>query len=409
MARLLGSRAYGEFGIIQSTIGMVGTFAGLGLGVTATKHIAELRETDAVRAGRILTLSFVAALVSGVALSVTLWLCAPWLASHSLNAPHLTPALRMGCAILLLGALNGAQAGALAGFESFRQMAFVNVATAVLSVPVLVVFSARWGVVGAVASQALYMAATWVLNHMALRHSARRNGISVIAKGAGKEWPILWHYSLPAMLGSIVVGPVNWACAAMLVNQTHGYEQMGLFSAATQWRAAILFIPTVVGQVALPLLANMLGRRNADGYISVLKLQITTNAAVSLLVVLPIVVMASPIMRAYGAEYHRGVTPLRLLAASAVLMSVNNVVGSAIASHGRMWLGVSFNAAWAVVLLVAASLMLQRGMGATGLAVATLLAYALHTGWQGAFVWMTLKRGRLAPGEVEAKGASSRG
>ncbi len=53
VARLVGITAFGEFTIIQSTVGLFGTFAGLGLGITATKYVAELRETDRIRCGRV--------------------------------------------------------------------------------------------------------------------------------------------------------------------------------------------------------------------------------------------------------------------------------------------------------------------------------------------------------------------
>src|ERR1022692_3038167 len=42
--------------MIQSTVGMLGIFAGLGLGITATKYVAELRSHDPERAGRIIAL-----------------------------------------------------------------------------------------------------------------------------------------------------------------------------------------------------------------------------------------------------------------------------------------------------------------------------------------------------------------
>jgi O-antigen/teichoic acid export membrane protein len=57
VARMLRKTAYGELGMIQSTVGMLGTFAGFGLGLTATKHVAEYRRTDPERAGRIIGLS----------------------------------------------------------------------------------------------------------------------------------------------------------------------------------------------------------------------------------------------------------------------------------------------------------------------------------------------------------------
>src|SRR5512135_1086120 len=40
VARILGRQQFGEFGIINNTIGMFGIFAGFGLGMTATKYVA---------------------------------------------------------------------------------------------------------------------------------------------------------------------------------------------------------------------------------------------------------------------------------------------------------------------------------------------------------------------------------
>lgn len=45
-ARLLGVEAFGELGAVQSTIGMFAVFAGFGLGLTATKYVAQLRTSS---------------------------------------------------------------------------------------------------------------------------------------------------------------------------------------------------------------------------------------------------------------------------------------------------------------------------------------------------------------------------
>src|SRR5438552_5948956 len=126
VARMLGKKVFGELGMIQSTVGLFGTFAGFGLGVTATKHVAEFRHTDPERAGRILGLSGLTALATGGTMAVCLFVFAPWLAEHTINAPHLTGALRIGVLLLFISALNGAQIGALAGFEAFKAIAYVN-------------------------------------------------------------------------------------------------------------------------------------------------------------------------------------------------------------------------------------------------------------------------------------------
>ena len=135
VARMLGKTIYGELGMIRSTVGMFGIFAGFGLGLTATKHVAQFRASDPERAGRIIALSWMVAVVTGGVMALGLFIFAPLLAEHTINAPHLTSVLRIGALILFINALNGAQTGALAGFEAFKTNAHVNLFDGLISFP----------------------------------------------------------------------------------------------------------------------------------------------------------------------------------------------------------------------------------------------------------------------------------
>ena len=94
-ARILGKAVYGELGIIQSTVGMLGTFAGFGMGTTATKYVAELRYKDPKKAGKIIALSSMVSWVVSLVLLVALYFAAPWLCQHTLAAPSLTGCVRI--------------------------------------------------------------------------------------------------------------------------------------------------------------------------------------------------------------------------------------------------------------------------------------------------------------------------
>ena len=50
-ARIIGKIVYGELGVIQSTVGMLGTLAGFGMGTTTSKFVAELRIKYSAKAG----------------------------------------------------------------------------------------------------------------------------------------------------------------------------------------------------------------------------------------------------------------------------------------------------------------------------------------------------------------------
>jgi len=386
VARLLGREVFGEFGMIRTTVNMFLVFAGFGLGMTATKHVAECRVTDPNRAGRIMAISGLFAVATGTLVAVGLYIFAPWVATHTINAPNLVVELRIGAFILLLNAVNGAQTGALAGFEAFRSIAKVNLLTGLASFPLLIGGAYWGGLRGAVWALAANMGINWLLNHLALRQEAARHKVPFSCKGCVKEWPILWRFSLPATMSGIMISPVVWASNAMLVNQPGGYSQMGLFDAANQWRFAILFIPGVVGQIVLPMLANLNAPDEQVKYIKVLKYNALINGGVAFAVSLPVTLFAQSIMRSYGMDFAEGALALALLSISTIFVALNNVVGQAIVSKGRMWIGFSFNLMWASVFLTLSYYFIHIGYGATGLALANLIAYLAHSLWQIGYV-----------------------
>ena len=208
VARMLGREVYGEYGMIRTTVTMFLVFAGFGLGMTATKHVAECRITDPERAGRIMAISGLFAVGTGTLVATGLFIFAPWVATHTINAPHLVGELRIGAFILLLNAVNGAQTGALAGFEAFRSIAKVNLWTGLVSFPLLICGAYWGGLRGAVWALAANMIINWLLNHLALRREAARFKVPFSSVGCFAEWPILLRFSLPAALGGIMVSPV---------------------------------------------------------------------------------------------------------------------------------------------------------------------------------------------------------
>jgi len=138
VARILTCEIYGELGIIRSTVNMFVIFAGFGLGLTATKHVAEFKATDPSRASRIMAISGLFTMGIGGLIAIIVIVFAPWLSVHTINAPHLTTELRIGAVILLISALNGAQTGSLAGLEAFKTIAIVNIFVGILSFPIFV-------------------------------------------------------------------------------------------------------------------------------------------------------------------------------------------------------------------------------------------------------------------------------
>lgn len=223
VARLLGVVGFGELGIINNTLGTLGLFAGLGLGLTATKHVAEFRYKDPNRAGRIIGLLYVVAIASAGIASVLLFALAPELATAILNAPHLANELRIGCGILFLSTLIGVQTSILSGFESFRLIAGVNLIQGLFKLPLMLAGVWVWGLVGAIGALVLVNALNWILNQLAIQRECDIAGFKVHYDNLSSELPVLWRFSVPAFLSNVMVGPGIWITSVMLVNQAGGY------------------------------------------------------------------------------------------------------------------------------------------------------------------------------------------
>jgi len=377
VARMLGKTVYGELGMIRSTVGMFGIFAGFGLGLTATKHVAEFRQSDPGRAGRIISLSWLVAMVTGGLMALGLLIFAPWLASRTINAPHLSGALRIGALILVISALNGAQTGVLSGFEAFKTIAYVNLFVGLISFPILVAGAYFGGLTGAVWALVINLGVNWLLNHIALRKEVSRYKVPFVFRDCSREFSILWKFSLPAVLSSSMVGPVNWMCGALLVNQLGGYEEMGIFSAGNQWFNILLFLPEMLGQVVLPVLSERIGQNKPKQSSKTMSLAIKVNA----ILVLPLVLLtsiASPyIMSLYGEGFKNGWPTLVVVLITAGLLAVQAPIRQIIAASGKMWIGFAMNFGWAITFIVSTKLLLDYG--SLGLASARGIAYILHS------------------------------
>ncbi|HEX6432911.1 MAG TPA: oligosaccharide flippase family protein, partial [Gemmatimonadales bacterium] len=393
-ARLLGRVAFGELTMVTGTVGAFGILAGLGLGLTATKYTAEHRSSDPARAGQILGLAQLVAAVSGGLTAVILFLLAPWLAAQTLNAPNLADELRLGCILLFLNALDGTQTGALAGLEAFRATARVSLLRGLLSFPALIGGVWLYGLTGAVAATVFVGAVAWILNQRALRQESAKRGLRISYRGVRPNLPILWQFSLPALLSAVMVAPVMWLANAILVNQPGGYGELGLFNAANQWRTAIMFLPAVLLRVALPMMASATHPRQAGDFGRTLVLAQSLTVAIVLPVGVLLMFLSGPIMRLYGNEFIHGADVLIGVACTIMIASIGNATGAAIEARGKMWRGLALNLSWAVVLIVAVGFTASE-WGARSLAYGSAVAYLIMSLWGFQYVASDLPPGML--------------
>lgn len=401
IARILSRAELGELGIIQSTVGLFGTFAGLGMGMTATKFVAERRRVDPIGAGEILSLSRSIAWITGGVMALILIAAAPLLAREALAAPKLTSYLRIAAPMLFFGSVNGAQLGALSGFEAFKAVARINLVCGLASFPLILLGTWLLGLRGAVIAIVLGQVLNCILNSLALHHECKTNSVAIRWGIERKHWRLLRDFSVPAFICALLFGPADWICNALLVRHPGGYVEMGYYTAANQWFGAVVFLPAMLSQALLPVLSERLGQNDRKRSARILTLSIRLNATI----IAPLVVagcVASPyIMRSYGSSFGSAWPTLIAVLCTAGLFSILSPAGQYLIAAGRLWVGMVMNLMWAITYITLAHLLVDHG--STGIAIARLGAYGLHTVWTLAFVFHLAKQvGRSEHVQVQA-------
>jgi O-antigen/teichoic acid export membrane protein len=375
IARMLGKSGFGELGIIQST------FAGFGLGMTATKFIAEYRTSDPIKAGRIRALSSAFAWVTSGVTSLVLFFIAPWLAEHTLAAPQLKGLLQVGAVFLFFTAVNGAQIGALSGFEAFKTVTKISLWCGLINFPLMVGGVYVYGITGAVWGMGIASFFNWLFNHIAIRDECAKAGIQYTYNKCWKERAVLWKFALPALISGLFMAPTEWALNAMLVNQPGGYAQMGLFNAAKQWNVLILYLPGILSGMVLPILSNLLGEKKKKQFNKMLVVNSFMLTGFALVVAVPVAIFSSTIMSSYGEGFSEGGSLLVVVTVYSVFWAANIVIGHVLWTTGASMMAMVLGAVRALILLCAFSFLVPKT--AYGMALAYAITYALQTVYQG--------------------------
>lgn len=375
VAKSLGAEVYGQFGIIQSTIGVMAIIGGLGLGLSGTRYMAELRDDDKTRGGNIWALFNVLSFISGGVMTLLVAMNSSWISEALLKAPELSPALSLSSLLLIIGAYSSVQTGMLSGFEDFRSIARVaavqGVSTLLLSVPGVLLFD----LVGAIGAIVFGQFIGLLLTIRALREVSTKWRVRASYRGAVSEVRVLWLTAFPLMLSGVMVAPVMWgANYSLIVYSDKGYYELGLFVAANNWRVMLVTLSTVLGGVLTPILANSLRK----GELGLEELNMLLGWFSVTLIAIPLMVVPDFVVMLYGGDYNNQQfkDALSLMLLSACVIAYKSGVARKLIVNNRMWFSLASNFLWSLIFV--ALLYVFRGLGAYGVSLAFAISHGLN-------------------------------
>lgn len=373
VARLLSTDAYGEFGLVRSTITVFATVGGMGLGLTANRFVAQHRASNARLAGHIIGASLSLALLSGVLVGGTVTLAAESIATALLHAPGIANSLRLAGFMLVLSAVSGAQMGILQGLEAYRQIAFGSLGQGLVAIAALVFGTRYFGLPGALMGLLAYSITGVVVLHVQVTSALRRAGITAFYGNLRETLPIFWSFSLPVMLAGVAIAPLKWL-AEILLARTVGFSELGVFTAAM---TMVAMLSAVVSTLNAPLLslaaAHVAQTSKRIDYASYYGSWYASLALLSPVVVFPRVVSLVFGPQFNNQSFHRVVV---LMALYVALMMYYQGVARQLALRGSMWFGLGTNLVEGATLM--AAFVAFGSYGAVGLAAAYVMSYVVR-------------------------------
>jgi len=392
VARVVGKAGFGEWSLAINTAGAFGVLASFGLGLTASKHIAEFRNTDPNRAGGVLSLVLLAGMTTVLAMAATCFVASEWLAVSFYRVPEAVVLLRLG-SVLVFGLVSIVLLESiLAGFEDFRAIAGTNIVQGIVLFIAGCLLAPQFGLTGAISAVAISQIAALSLAFRAMLANCRRHRIRLSPQSGWHERRVLLTYALPSVIADAISAVAVTASQAIVVRVPSGLAGLGAYQAAVSWRDIVLFVPGSLGRITVPLLARVRMEEGPSRFASAFRANLSLNVGAAVLVAIPVMVASPWIVQLYGPGFREDWDLIVILLVAAMIQAARDVMLRLTASAGRIWYNTMAATVWSASVLIGVALTVPR-WGVRGFAWTWVVAMLIS-----ALVYSVAARSILLPG-----------
>ncbi|HEX2848001.1 MAG TPA: oligosaccharide flippase family protein [Chitinophagaceae bacterium] len=377
VARILGPQNFGEYNVIQTTVGLFGTVSGLGLGLATTKLVAEWRDRDKERTGQVIGTLYSLSVLISILISIVFLLTSGWIASSLLSNTELTTLMQVTSLIILFDAVNGVQNGVLSGFEVFKKITVINFWAGIISAPLLIAGAFYKGLIGLTFMLLISRILLVLITRFYLRKVLNENNIPVEYKIDKRKLQSIFSISIPSFLSGMATSPVNWVATTIFVNQPLGYSSLGVYNAANQLRQLVLFLPDSAGKVSIPRMANDFGNGNMTRFRKTVIITFLQNLILSVCPAVFIYFFSFLFKDFMGAEYVIEGSLIFLVLLTGVLIALTNAIGYIFICSNLIWYDFFLRIFWGLALILFL-IFYGKHHGALGYAISIVGASVVH-------------------------------
>lgn len=357
LARALPTTDFAAYSYFQLTVAMIGAYAALGLGTTASRYFAEVgyetNDQPSKPLGALCSISIIISIAAGL---MVLTIPESWISADLAMPPWL---LAAGVVATALGVVPG---GAILGLEQYRAAAVISFLYGALLI-VAAFMAAR------------YQAPTFAMGSLVLGaflQAAGQFGVVIRTIGWRRVMERFIFDRNDAQKILLMAGPLflitlmsasgSWLVGRIILHGADGSYSFALYSIGLQWYSLALLLPGMVSRVVLPRLVrasgNTIGKSVAIVRSGIL-LASTTGIFVSF-----IAIAFGPFFGTmYGKNYNLDRFFIAAYMAAALLSAPTNTLGNAILARDGQLTWLKNTIVWFAAILGSALFAESNGMG----------------------------------------------
>jgi O-antigen/teichoic acid export membrane protein len=378
-AAWLGAGMFGGVGSIVATVTMISSVAGLGLGQTVTTQLAARSYTDPVEGGylaaNVLVMAAIVGTVSGIALAVG----AGTVAALG-GFPEFAGHLRLAAPLVPLGVGAVAATAVLQGVQRYGSAARWLALRAILTGVAMGLGGVLGSLEATIVSLIIAESIAVLLVSLMVQREFHRLGIRLVPRNWPRTARLATSVGAPALVSVVATTLGLWTVRSVLLRQTGGVHEAGIFDAANRWAQFALFVPASLSTIQIPVLTHLraqsrwadLRRQQGEWFWVGL---VTTAVAGGALII-----SSRLLMGWVGPEFAGGATTLGVLALAAVPIGMNSLLGPVLIAAGQLWARCLADVALAMMLIGSAWVLVPVARS-LGLAAAYLVSYSVLTLW----------------------------
>lgn len=334
-ARILGPENLGVLAILTQLSSAIIPLSSLGLGIAIARMVPEYKGKGPRELERLLSSALVITLLAGILVS-TGYFAASYNLAVLYGVPELVLLVQVSASIVVLDALLTLAVAVVQGFHRIKELAVIGLVAKAATVPVIVVMTLTWGLIGAVLAGVVSQAFNAAIYAWNLRSIVRTERISIsfsrFDRSTAKD---ILRTALPLFAAFIVMRP------ALLLQATYlaliiGYSELGLFRVASSLYRIALLLPSSLSIPLLPAISEMYTEGAQDRTAGQLSSLLRITAFLSLPITLAIGLGSVHIIQIlYGTEYVAAAPLVFVVSAAAFVDTMGIVVENTLLGTGR--------------------------------------------------------------------------